>query len=74
MPDLKALSDRRLLELLKPSTEKGALQQTEQAQTAQNELMNRPNCFCIRPDFFDEDFDKALVYMDQKSVSPAVSQ
>jgi hypothetical protein len=74
MPDLKALSDRQLLELLKSFTKEGVLQQTEQAQAAQNELMTRPNCFRIRPDFFDKDFDRALAYMDRKFANPSVSQ
>jgi hypothetical protein len=74
MPDLSTLSDRQLLELLKSFTEDGVLLQTEQAQAAQNELMTRPNCFRIRPDYFDEDFDKALAYMDRKSVNPSVSR
>jgi hypothetical protein len=72
MTNLKTLSDRELLELLRSFTEEGVLQQTEQAQAAQNELMTRPNCFRIRPDYFDEDFDKALGYMDRKSVNPSM--
>jgi hypothetical protein len=72
MTDLKTLNDRELLELLRSFTEEGVLQQTEQAQAAQNELMTRPNCFRIRPDYFDEDFDTALGYIDRKSVNPSM--
>jgi hypothetical protein len=72
MLDLKALNDRELLDLLRSFTEEGVLQQTEQAQAAQNELMTRPNCFRIRPDYFDEDFDKALGYVDRRSINPSM--
>ncbi len=74
MADLSALGDHQRLELLKSFTEDGILQQTEQAQAAQNERMTRPNCFRIRPDYFDEDFDKALTYMDRQSVNSSVSR
>lgn len=64
MLDLQNMADRQLLELLQSLTDRdGVLERTELAQQAQNELMKRPNCFYIRLDHLDADFEKAIAIL-----------
>jgi hypothetical protein len=64
MSNLKDMTDRQLVGLLQSLTDcDGVLEQTELAQEAQNELLTRPNCFRIRPDYFDTDFEKAIAFL-----------
>jgi hypothetical protein len=74
MPNLKNVSNRQLHELLQSLTDcDGVLEQTELAQEAQNELLTRPNCFRIRPDYFDADFDKAIAFLGKEDSEIAQS-
>jgi hypothetical protein len=68
MSNLKDLPDQQLIELLQSLTDcDGVLEQTELAQAAQAELLTRSNCFHIRPDYFETDFEKAIAFLGQGS-------